>query len=79
MSTLDTMLARVPVDQITAEARKVRFTRTLLTVLAAALWFIGWTAAKTLGGIWLALAWSATAVRVGWNEARPSRPVPPQP
>lgn len=68
------VLERVPVDRINAEARKVEFTRTVLTVLAGLLYGVGWVTAKTFAVLWLALAWSATAVRVGWVEARSSTP-----
>jgi hypothetical protein len=68
------VLERVPVDRITERARQVEFTRTVLTVLAGLLYSVGWLTAKALGGIWLAVAWSATAVRVGWSEARSSTP-----
>jgi hypothetical protein len=65
-----TVFQRVPVDEITVQARDVRFGRTVLTLVAAVLFSVGWIASKVLGGIWLALAWSATAVKVGWVEAR---------
>lgn len=65
-------LERVPFDRITEQARQVEFTRTVLTVLAGLLYGLGWVTAKTLTGLWLVLAWSATAVRLGWVEARTS-------
>lgn len=72
-----TVLDRVPLEDITAQAREIEFGRILLTVLAGALYAVGWLAAKTvtvigkvLGAVWLGLVWSAVAVRVGWNEAR---------
>jgi hypothetical protein len=46
----------------------------MLTLLAGVFWLVGWTTGKTLGGIWLALTWAATAVRVGWSDARPTPP-----
>jgi len=64
------VLDRVPVDRITVEARQVRVGRTVLTMIAAVLYGIGWAAAKLLGSLWLALAWSGTAVKIGWTEAR---------
>lgn len=64
------VLDRVPYDRITEQARQVEFTRTILTILAGLLYAFGWVTAKTLTGIWLAVAWSATAVRLGWVEAR---------
>lgn len=65
-------LEQVPLQRITAEARQVHFGRTVLTIMAGLLFGLGWLVAKTLGGIWLALAWSVTAVRLGWAEARSS-------
>lgn len=60
------VLDRVPVQRISTEARQVRFGRTVLTVIAALFYVVGWLVAKA----WLAVAWCATAVRVGWQEAR---------
>jgi hypothetical protein len=65
-----TVLDRVPLEDINTRARDVHFGRTLLTVIAALLYAVGWLTAKILGGIWLTLAWSAVAVKVGWTEAR---------
>lgn len=66
------VLEQIPIQRITDEARQVHFGRTVLTVIAGLLFGLGWLASKTLGGLWLALAWSATAVRLGWVEARSS-------
>lgn len=60
----------VMTERITAQAREVHFWRTVLTVLAALLFGVGWLAAKTCTVAWLALAWSAVAIREGWREAR---------
>lgn len=65
-------LHRVPVGRITAEARKIEFWRLVLTVLAGLLFGIGWLVAKGFGVLWLAITWSATAVKVGWRDARPT-------
>ena len=64
------VLDRVPVDRITAEAREVHPVATLLTVLAALLYGLGWTVARTFTAVWFAGSWCAVAVRVGWNDAR---------
>jgi hypothetical protein len=64
------LLERVPIDRINVEARDVEFWRTLLKVVAAVLYGIGWVAAKTLGLVWLALCWAGAAVKLGWIEAR---------
>ena len=39
------ILARVPVDEITAQAREVKPGRTVLTVVAAVLFGLGWVPA----------------------------------
>jgi hypothetical protein len=72
--TMATVLERVPVDRIRVEAREIQFGRTLLTIFAAVFFAVGWVA----GRAWGALAWSAAAVKVGWQEARvQQRPSPP--
>lgn len=77
MAVMDTLFDRSRVDRITTEAREVEIGRTLLTLIAGLLFAVGWIAAKTVGVIWLALAWSATAVRLGWSEARMKTPPAP--
>lgn len=63
----------VDIARIGAEARQVEFRRAFLTVLAAILYAIGWTARKIFVVAWLVLAWSWTAVRLGWREAAPRK------
>ena len=68
------ILARVPVDEITAQAREVKPGRTVLTVVAAVLFGLGWVTAKVFATVWLGLMWAGVAVRVGWKSAHgPSR------
>jgi hypothetical protein len=66
------VLDRVPVDRISAEATQVRFGPTMLTIIAGVLYGFGWLAGKTFSLLWLAVAWSAMAVKVGWMESRSS-------
>lgn len=61
---------RVPVERITEQAKQVRFWRSVLRLLAGVLFGIGWLTAKAFAVVWLAGVWSATAVRIGWQEAR---------
>ncbi len=65
-----TILNRVPVERITAQARQVHAGRTLLTLLAGAFFLAGWVAFRVAALAWLALAWCAVATREGWREAR---------
>jgi len=57
------LLDRVPLDEIGAQARQVRFGRVLLTVIAAVFFGAGWLA----GRFFLGAAWCAVAVKVGWQ------------
>lgn len=70
MTFLDQVLERVPVERINREARETHFWRTVLTLVAGLLYGVGWLAAKGFTLLWLVLAWSAVAVRVGWQEGR---------
>lgn len=58
------------VDRVTARAVQIRPGRVLLTVLGAVLYVAGWLIAKAFGLAWLAVAWAAAAVQVGWEDAR---------
>jgi len=64
------VLDRVPVDAVTARARQIRFWPLMLAVLAGVLFAVGWTVAKTFTVAWLAVAWCAVAVKMGWVEGR---------
>lgn len=65
-----TVLEQVPVDRISVRAREVRFGRVLVSVIAGALFGLGWIAFKVFAVAWFAAAWSAVAVAEGWAEAR---------
>jgi hypothetical protein len=64
------LLERVPVDGITAQARQVRFWRTVGSALAWLLLALGFVTARLLSTLWLGAAWCAVAVRAGWREGR---------
>lgn len=69
------VLERVPLDRITVEAQQVRPGRTVLLALAGLLYALGWLTAKAFGLVWFAAAWTGTAVKVGWVDARkPKQP-----
>jgi hypothetical protein len=57
------------VDRVNAEAKDVHFWRTVLTVVAAALYGIGWTIGWVFKGIWLVLTWCFAAAKVGFGDA----------
>lgn len=71
---MTTLAERIPVDEISEQAKHAKPGRTLLTLVAGLLFGLGWAAAKLFAVAWLALCWSWTAVRVGWQAAHgPSR------
>jgi hypothetical protein len=65
-----TFLDQAITQRITAEARETHFWRTVLTAIAALLFGVGWITYKAMAGLWFVAAWIATAVKVGWQEAR---------
>lgn len=67
-----TFLDEALTDRITEQAKRVRFSRVALTILAGLLFGLGWLAAKTVTAVWFVLAWCVTAIRVGWQEGRKS-------
>ena len=54
---------RVQLEEITAQAVRVRPGRVLLTLVAAVFFVIGWLP----GRLFLGVAWCAVAVKVGWQ------------
>jgi hypothetical protein len=61
---------RVPFEEISRQAREIRFGRTVLAAITGILCGAGWLTAKLFAVLWLVLAWSVTAVRVGWEQAQ---------
>lgn len=57
-------------DLIQAQARTIKPLRTLLTIVAAVFYALGWVAAWTLGLIWVGITWAVAALVVGWKSAR---------
>lgn len=58
------------VDQIREESAQLDPVKAVLTLLTLPLFLLGWVAAKVAGLVWTVVAWSYTAVLVGWREAR---------
>ena len=73
------MLDRVPLDQITQQARQVKFWRSVLTLIAGLLFGLGWVTAKGFGVTWFAAVWCGCAVREGWRTGRAITPRGPSP
>ena len=57
-------------NEITAQARQVRFSVTVLAVVAFTLIMIG----QVAGYAWLIPVWCALAVRQGWRDVHPPEP-----
>jgi hypothetical protein len=68
-----TLLERVDVDRIGAEAEQISFRRVALTVLLGFFLLIGWAAGTICRLLWAAVAWSFAAVKVGWEDAQRPR------
>jgi hypothetical protein len=65
-----TMVARVPVDEISEAAREVRPGRTLLELVGFPFYLLGWLAFWLAVGTVRAVVWAAMAVKFGWMDAR---------
>lgn len=61
-----TVLDRMPVDDITKQAREVDVARLVLALVALIPFLLGWVAGKAV----LSLAWLGLAVKAGWADAR---------
>jgi uncharacterized membrane protein YedE/YeeE len=73
------VLDRVPVESITAQAKQVRFWRTVLTLVAGLLFGLGWVVAKAFAVGWLAGAWVFVAARAGFRAGRGGPAGPSEP
>lgn len=62
-----TTLAEIPVAEITAQARQVRFGVSVLRLVAFLLVMLG----RGLGYCWLVPVWCFLAVRAGWRDVHP--------
>lgn len=58
--------AQIPVEEITARAREVKFSRVVLTLIMGFFYVIGWTA----GHAWVGVVICALSVRRGWLEGQ---------
>lgn len=72
------IMNQISIERVSAQAREIRFGRTLLTLLATVLYCVGWITAKTWIWLWFALCWSAVAIKVGWTDARSTSGGPPR-
>jgi hypothetical protein len=61
---------RVPIDEITADARKAEPGRAVLWLIGGFLYATGFVIAKTFAVLWLSAAWCFSAAKMGWRQAR---------
>ena len=71
---MTTLTERIPVDEITEQARQVHFWRSAATLVAAVLFGLGWVAFKFFAVAWFGVVWCGCAVREGWREGRGAKP-----
>jgi hypothetical protein len=60
---------RVPLDEITADARQAKPGRAVLALIGGLLFMIGWCIREVCGAAFLAGAWTVSAVKLGWRAA----------
>ena len=60
---------RLDLDELTAQAREVRFGHVVLSVVAWLLVGFG----RVLGFAWLVPVWCFLAVRTGWRDVHPPK------
>jgi hypothetical protein len=68
-----TVVDRIPLDRIEQRARAAHPGRAALTVIATALFALGWVVYKALAVAWFAAAWCGSAVAEGWVTARDAK------
>lgn len=61
---------KVPIDEITADAKQARPGRALLGLIGGLLFIIGWVIAKIFYVLFLSGAWCFSGVKMGWRTAR---------
>jgi hypothetical protein len=66
------MALDIDLDRVALEARELRPRpgRAAILVVASLFFALGWLAGVVLTGLWLALAYSFTAARLGWRQGR---------
>jgi hypothetical protein len=69
-----TVLDRFDTEAITREAKQVKFTTTLLRVIAFVIFWTAWCLPRLLGVLWLAGAWFGVVFKMGWQEGAKGTP-----
>lgn len=58
------------IERVDREARALKFQRSVLAVVTAVLFALGWLVGIVFRGIWLVFAWAWAAAVVGFRTAR---------
>ena len=66
---MTSLTERIPLDEITAQARQVRFGESVLRLAAWLLIMFG----RLLGYLWLVPVWCFLAVQTGWRDVHPPK------
>jgi hypothetical protein len=61
------------VERVELEARKITPGRTILTLIAAVLYAVGWIIGLAVRFVWSCISWGVAAAKVGFQEARGSK------
>jgi hypothetical protein len=61
---------RVPLEAITADARKASPGKVILGLIGGLIFAIAWLTAKAFTMVFFAFAWCASAAKMGWRTAR---------
>jgi hypothetical protein len=61
---------RVPIEAITADARKAKPSRTVQAVVGGFFYMLGWLVAMSLIVLFRSTAWLFSAWKMGWRTAR---------
>jgi hypothetical protein len=69
MSTAAMAQWRLVLERVEVGAKTLTPRRVLLALITAPLFVLGWLAAQVCAVAWLMIAWTITAVQVGWREA----------
>lgn len=64
-------------EQVREESRQLDPAKVVLTLLMVVPFALGWLAGKLARGVWLVLAWTWTALVVGWRTAQARSPEEP--
>jgi hypothetical protein len=62
------LLTAQAVERIDTTATRMRFGRSVLTIMASVLYALAWLVAKVFAAIWLIITWCIAAIKVGFMD-----------